>query len=56
MNVIGFSGSPRKDANTDRLVAHVLAGAQKAGAETAFFHIANLGIKGCTSCYYCRSQ
>ena len=56
MKVIGFSGSPRKDANTDRLVAHVLAGAQKAGAGTAFFRIADLNIKGCISCYYCKSH
>ena len=56
MKVIGFSGSPRKDANTDRLVAHVLAGAQTAGAETEFFRIADLNIKGCISCYYCKSH
>jgi len=56
MKVIGFSGSPRRDANTDRLVAHVLAGAQAAGAETEFFRIADLDIKGCISCYYCKSH
>ena len=56
MRVIGFSGSPRKDANTDRLVAHVLAGARTAGAETGFFRIADLNIKGCISCYYCKSH
>ncbi len=56
MKVIGFSGSPRKGANTDRLVSHVLAGAQSAGAETAFFRIADLNIKGCISCYYCKSH
>jgi len=56
MNVIGFSGSPRKDANTDRLVSHVLAGAQTAGAETKMFRIADLNIKGCLSCYYCKSH
>lgn len=56
MKVIGFSGSPRKNANTDRLVEHVLAGAQTAGAETAFFRIASLSIKGCVSCYHCKSH
>ena len=56
MKVIGLSGSPRKEANTDRLVAQVLAGAQTAGAETEFFRIADLNIKGCISCYYCKSH
>ena len=44
MKVIGLSGSPRREANTDRLVAQVLAGAQTAGAETAYFRIADLNI------------
>ena len=56
MQVIGFSGSPRKDANTDRLVRQVLAGAGAEGAETQFFRIADLSIKGCISCYYCRAH
>ena len=56
MRVIGFSGSPRRNANTDRLVAHVLAGARTAGANTDFFRIAGLTIKGCISCYYCKAH
>ena len=54
MKVIGFSGSPRKDGNTDRLVRQVLEGAAAAGAATAFFRVADLDIKGCTACYACR--
>lgn len=54
--VIGFSGSPRKDANTDRLVRQVLAGAAEAGAETKFFHVAELGVQGCKSCYHCKTH
>jgi multimeric flavodoxin WrbA len=56
MKVIGISGSPRKDGNTDRLVVHVLAGARTAGAATELFRIADLNIKGCVSCYYCKSH
>ncbi|MDD5678354.1 MAG: flavodoxin family protein [Kiritimatiellae bacterium] len=56
MKVIGFSGSPRKDANTDRLVRQVLAGAREAGAETKFIRIADLKISGCTSCYHCKTH
>ena len=54
--VIGFSGSPRRDGNTDRLVRQVLAGAAAAGAETAFFRIPDLGIKGCAACYHCKTH
>jgi multimeric flavodoxin WrbA len=51
--VIGFSGSPRQGANTDRLVRRVLAGAAEAGAGTAFFRVADLDVKGCVSCFHC---
>ncbi len=53
--VIGFSGSPRSNGNTDRLVRQVLAGAQEAGAETAFHRVADLDIRGCRACYACRT-
>ena len=56
MKVIGFSGSPRKDANTDRLVNQVLAGAKAAGGDTKLFRLDDLNIRGCTSCYYCRTH
>ena len=56
MKVVGFSGSPRKDANTDRLVRQVLAGAKAAGAETKFIRIADLKISGCISCYHCKTH
>ena len=54
--IIGFSGSPRKNGNTDRLVLQVLGGAADAGAETKFFRIADLGITGCVSCYHCKTH
>jgi multimeric flavodoxin WrbA len=54
MKIVGFSGSPRSDGNTDRLVKQVLAGAAEAGAQTAFFRIADASIKGCVACYHCR--
>lgn len=54
MRVIGVSGSPRKDGNTDRLVREVLAGAAASGAETRFIRAADARIQGCVSCYHCR--
>ncbi|HRU04742.1 MAG TPA: flavodoxin family protein [Candidatus Brocadiia bacterium] len=56
MKVIGIVGSPRQGANTERLVKRVLAGAEKAGAETKLFHLARMNIKGCVSCFHCRGR
>ena len=56
MKVVGFSGSPRKDANTDRLVRQVLDGAKAAGAGTKFVRIADHKISGCISCYHCKTH
>ena len=54
MKIIGISGSPRQDGNTDRLVRQILDGASTAGAQTSFHHVAELNIKGCTGCTTCR--
>ena len=54
MRVVGFSGSPRKNGNTDRLVTTILEGAAEAGAETKMVRLGDLTIKGCASCYYCK--
>jgi len=56
MKVIGVVGSPRQGANTERLVKRILAGAEKAGAETKLFHLAKMNVKGCNSCFHCRSH
>ncbi|HEX3026095.1 MAG TPA: flavodoxin family protein [Clostridia bacterium] len=53
--VIGFSASPRK-GNTDTLIKQALIGAETAGAKTKFYKINDLNIKGCQSCFYCRSH
>lgn len=56
MKVIGFSGSPRRDGNTDRFVQRVLAGAESAGAETGFYRLDDMQIRGCRACMGCRRK
>ncbi len=54
MKVIGFNGSPRKNANTATLVQAVLKGAASKGAETRYVHLNDLTMKGCQGCDSCQ--
>ena len=56
MKVIGFNGSPRKNANTATLVETVLKGAASKGAETRFVHLNELDMKGCQGCEACTEK
>ncbi len=56
MKIVAFSTSPRKDANTETLLRHILEGAKQAGAETRLFRLNELSIKGCQACMYCRGH
>lgn len=48
--VVGISGSPVKNANTDRLVKHVL---QSTGLDTEFIKLPSMNIRGCIACMGC---
>ncbi len=54
MKVIGFVSSPRKDGNTAFMVGKILEGARERGAETRSYHLNDLSIKPCQSCYGCK--
>ena len=56
MKVIGFNGSPRKNANTATLVQTVLKGAASKGAETRYVHLNELNMKGCQGCGACKKE
>ena len=56
MKVIGLTGSPRKNGNTAKLVAKVLAGAVDRGAEIALHPLAHMNIKGCQACGHCKDN
>jgi multimeric flavodoxin WrbA len=53
MNIIGFSGSPRKNGNTAWAVEQILNGVQSQGADTQHFTSAGLNIKPCQGCQAC---
>ena len=54
-NIVVLSGSPRKNANTDKLVAAFIEGAESASKNVNLFRIADLDIKGCTGCNHCQN-
>lgn len=50
MKVIGISGSPTKDSNTDALVKAIL---EATGAETEFVKLSDIKVGPCTACMKC---
>ena len=53
MKVIGIAGSPRRDGNTDLLLAEVMKGAASKGAEVKTIILNNLKIAPCQHCDAC---
>jgi multimeric flavodoxin WrbA len=51
--VVAFNGSPRKEGNTARLLAEVLAELEKEGIETELVQIGGRQVHGCTACGKC---
>ena len=50
MDVIGISGSPIPNANTDRIIQHILA---HTGQKTQFIKLSRLTIRPCLGCKQC---
>ena len=53
MKILGIAGSPRRNGNTDLLLAEFLKGAVSKGAEVKTIHLNNLKIMGCQHCDSC---
>jgi len=53
MRVLGIAGSPRRNGNTDKLLAEVLRGASNNGAETQTIIHSRLNIAPCENCDDC---
>jgi len=54
MNVLGISGSMRKNGNTALLVTTILDRVREAGIETEYLTLAGMDIRPCTGCEVCR--
>ena len=55
MKVLGFNGSPRKNANTAQMLKNALEGAKAAGADDVkLYHLYDYNFKGCRSCFACK--
>ena len=52
-NIVVLSGSPRKNGNSNKLVAAFKDGAQSAGKNVTVFQTAHMKIAGCMGCEYC---
>ena len=53
-NILILSGSPRKNGNTDRLVAAFRESAEAEGKSVTVFRTADLDIAACLGCNHCR--
>lgn len=54
--IIALNGSPRVNGTTAALVDEVFKGAVERGAQVKSYHLNNMKIKGCQSCYACKEQ
>lgn len=54
--IVVFMGSPRKDGFTAKMVQEVIKGAESAGAQIKFYDLNDRGVRGCQSCFYCRTH
>lgn len=54
--VLGISGSPRRDGNTELLLKEFLRGASASGHETELLLLSEFKISPCTSCDSCQKN
>ena len=56
MRALAFNGSPRKNSTTATLLKKALEGGASQGADIEMFHLNELTIKGCQSCFSCKMR
>ncbi|KQC03253.1 MAG: flavodoxin [Methanoculleus sp. SDB] len=56
MKILGISGSPRAQGNTDLIVKEIIAGAGTAGGETEIIALRDYAITPCIGCEQCRKD
>jgi multimeric flavodoxin WrbA len=53
MNVLGISGTPRKNGNSDILLQYALRPFEEAGWEVTLLRLSELAVKPCLACELC---
>ncbi|MFX1250206.1 MAG: flavodoxin family protein [Promethearchaeota archaeon] len=53
LNVLGISGSPVKEGNTEAFLQHMLDITSKEGLKNEGIHLSKLNIKDCIHCNFC---
>lgn len=56
MKILGISGSPRAQGNTDLIMKEIIAGASAAGGETEIIALRDYAITPCIGCEQCRKD
>ncbi len=54
VQVLGISGSPRRDGNSELLIREFMRGAEAGGHKTELIILSELNISPCTSCGSCQ--
>ncbi len=54
--ILIFTGSPRKNGNTEKLTQAFITGAEAAGSHVSVFDVAEMNIAPCTGCEYCSTH
>ncbi|MCP3940393.1 MAG: flavodoxin family protein [Desulfobacteraceae bacterium] len=54
--VIGFSGSPRKNGNSDILLKSILSGVSQENITSDYLNLTNIQFQGCIGCERCRKD
>jgi len=54
--IIGFSGSPRKNGNSDILLKTILSGVAQEQISSSFHNLTNIQFRGCVGCEKCRKD
>jgi multimeric flavodoxin WrbA len=56
MNVLGVSGTPRENGNSDILLQHALAPFEREGWEMRLLRVRELAIESCRACEHCTTH
>jgi multimeric flavodoxin WrbA len=54
--IVGISGSPVKNGNTDTFLASIMSSAEEKGLEAETVNLSEMEIKNCIHCNFCLTK